>query len=82
MGNFTHAHNNGKHASSYCVTQLVRKLGNLIRVVMRVSTYRSHVAYRIAQNSGGGKLWQIWRIELRSPIFYLAKFTYIVLVPG
>ena len=30
-------------------------------------------SYRIAQNSGGGILWRIWRIERHSPIFYPAK---------
>ena len=35
-----------------------------------------HIVYRIAQNSGGGKL---WRIESHSPIFYPAKIIYIVL---
>jgi len=30
--------------------------------------------YCITQNCGGGKLWQIWRIECHSPIFYPTKF--------
>ena len=37
--------------------------------------------YRIAQNSGGGKLWQIWQIESHSPIFTPPKsqiFGYVV----
>ena len=31
--------------------------------------------YRIAQNSGGGKLWRIWRIRSNLPKFYPSKFT-------
>ena len=31
--------------------------------------------YRIAQNSGGGKLWRIWQIESHSPIFYPTKLS-------
>ena len=39
--------------------------------------YNTHThTHRIAQNSGGGKLWRIWQIELHSPIFYPAKITY------
>ena len=30
-------------------------------------------SYHIAQNSGGGILWQIWQIKAISPTFYLAK---------
>ena len=32
-----------------------------------------YVSYCIAQNGGKGKLWQIWRNERNSPIFYPAK---------
>ena len=40
-------------------------IGDLLERVMN--------KYRIAQNSGGGKLWRIWRIERHSPIFYPVK---------
>ena len=33
------------------------------------------VTYRIAQNSGGGKYWRIWRIKCNSPIFYPPMFS-------
>ena len=32
--------------------------------------------YRIMQNFGGGKLWQIWQNERHLPIFYPAKFQF------
>ena len=35
--------------------------------------------YCIVQNSGGGKLWRIWRIRSNSPKFYPSKFTYQII---
>jgi len=42
-----------------------------------LSTCTKRINYRIAQNSGRGKLWRIWRIECHSPIFYTTKFILI-----
>ena len=44
----------------------------------QVRTYICHLVYmyHIVQNSGGGKLWRIWRIRSNSPKFYPSKFTF------
>ena len=51
---------------SYLVVKLMALTTNPFRQGVQI--------YHIAQNSGGGILWRIWRIECHSPIFYPAKF--------
>ena len=65
-------------ASAYNITK--KPLVRTCDIISNASTVNTidkqcFYMYRIAQNSGGGKLWQIWRIECHSPIFYPAKIT-------
>ena len=42
---------------------------------MEREAFKRSMQYRIAQNFGGRKHWQIWRLRANSPKFYPPKFS-------